>query len=90
MSIIIDLGTDSLAISYLINDKIIIQNKWKSKKYGSNVTQKTAILIDNDGTHNRFGQDAIDAYLEMPGKQDNWMLFSEFVSDLYGMFPLKC
>ena len=83
--IALDFGTDGLAIAYLIDDKIIIQDSWKSQKYRNGVTQKTAILIDTDGRVNQFGQDAIDYYLQLPSKQYDWMLFKEFVTDLYGM-----
>ena len=61
------------------------QDVWKSKKYKDNITQRTAILIDNDGKLNQFGQDAIDTYLELQSKQNEWMLFKEFVTALYGM-----
>ena len=81
----LDFGTDGLAISYLVNDKIMIQDSWKSNKYRDGVTQKTAVLIDSDGEVNQFGQDAIDYYLQLPSKQNDWMLFKEFVTDLYGM-----
>ena len=83
--IALDFGTDGLAIAYLVEDKIIIQNSWKSKKYRDGVTQKTAVLIDSDGNINQFGQDAIDIYLKLPSKQNDWMLFKEFVTDLYGI-----
>ena len=85
ISIIIDLGSDGLAVSYVVNDQILIQDSWKSKKYRDNITQKTAILIDSDGKVNQFGRDAIDMYLKLHTKQNDWMLFREFVTDLYGM-----
>ena len=84
ISIALDFGTDGLSISYLVNGEIIIQDNWKSRQYCDGVVQKTAILIDNDGTVNKFGQDAIDYYLRLPSKQNNWMLFKEFITDLYG------
>ena len=69
----------------MINGKIVTQTTWKSKKYRNNVTQKTSILIDDNGSVNQFGGDANDMYLQLPGKQDDWMLFNEFISSLYGM-----
>ena len=73
-----------MSISYLVNEEIIIQDNWKSKQYCNGVVQKTAILINNDGEVNQFGQDAIDIYLRLPSQQNNWMLFKEFITDLYG------
>ena len=74
-----------IAIAYVINGKLIVQTTWKSKKYRHNITQKTSILLDNDGSVNQFGDDANDMYLQLPSKQNDWMLFNEFMSSLYGM-----
>ncbi len=82
IAVAIDFGTYGLKISYSVNGKILTQNSWKSKKYGNNISQRTAILIDGDGKLKQFGQDAIDMYLKRP----DWTLFRELVSELYGMY----
>ena len=84
IAIAIDFGSNGLKIAYFANNQIITHNKWKSKKHGDDIIQKTSVLINIDGKVNQFGQDAIDMYLEIPSKQNDWMLFKDFITSLYG------
>ena len=63
---------------------MITHTQWKCKKYGKNIIQKTSVLIDINGKVNQFGQDAIDMYLKIPPKQNDGMLFKDFITSLYG------
>eukprot|EP01084_Bolivina_argentea_P308141 532737_1 len=89
VTIVIDFGTYGLALTYLVDGKVVSQTQWRSRKYRNNDKQKTMILIDDDGKVNQFGADANDIYLQLPGKQDNWMLFDEFVTALYDEFVFQ-
>ena len=58
LHIAVDFGTDRLGIAYAIDDEVMVNSKWKSKKYGAVVKPKTIILLNQDGEFEAFGMDA--------------------------------